>query len=394
MRSRVARILIVAKSLVLVVTLLGLNCRPIVGIAENEALIKKRNSAAFRLRSWDVGFYLRLAKSGYEPESSACAFYPLWPATIRLSAVLTGVNPMMLSIGLANVFSILAFWLLYGLIERKLDEEVALKALILFLAFPGALFFCVSYTESLYLLLLLICFWGLENGRFWWVAVGGFLLPLTRPVGIFIVFPLAWHTYQSSSVSLRAAFGLTEGPKANEVQHLTSTSERICGWTRTLLLLFPLAGYATYFGVMYAWTGNALEGFQAQRFFPNSPSIHNMFNVRGFLGAFLNGQSFMGMRDSVFDRCTFVTFLALLPAIHRMSRTWFWYALPVGLIPAMTNWFLSYRRFIVVCFPVFIVIAQALETSDKKWAFWYYVILLAALQVWQISEFVSSNWAG
>jgi hypothetical protein len=160
-----------------------------------------------------------------------------------------------------------------------------------------------------------------------------------------------------------------------------------------LLLLCPLLGYAVYFGTMYAWTGNALEGFEAQRSYPNSPSISNILNVAGFANAFVNVHTLDGMLDAALDRGFFLLFLALLPAVWKLNRTWFWYTLPTGLIPALSNYFLSYRRFIMVCFPLFIVLAQLLA-KGPRWMFWYYVVLLAAMQAWAVTRFVNFNWAG
>jgi hypothetical protein len=160
-----------------------------------------------------------------------------------------------------------------------------------------------------------------------------------------------------------------------------------------LLLLCPLLGYATYFATMYAWTGNAFEGFEAQKAYPNSPSISNMFDIPAFWRAFSNMGSVDGVKDSVLDRGFFLLFLTLLPAVWKLNRTWFWYTLPTGLIPALSNYFLSYRRFIMVCFPLFIVLAQLLA-KGPRWMFWYYVALLGALQAWAVSRFVSFGWAG
>ncbi len=156
----------------------------------------------------------------------------------------------------------------------------------------------------------------------------------------------------------------------------------------------PLLGYALYFGLMYVWTGNAFEGFEAQKAYPNSPSIRNMFNVSGFTQALLNIGSLDGMRDGLLDRAFFVLVLLALPAVWQLNRVWFWYVLPAGLVPALTSWFVSYRRYVVVLFPVFIVWALWLERAKSRWLFWYYVGVLAAMQTWAVKQFVNFHWAG
>ncbi len=320
---------------------------------------------ATRFATWDSAHYLRLSQEGYEGGSLSCAFYPLWPAMIHLGTFFLGGQPLLVALVLTNAFSLAACGFFYGLVVKRCGSEVGRNALILLLAFPGALFFSFPYTESLYLTLVLVWFWGLEREAYFLPTVVGFLLPLARAVGVFVVVPLAWHLY-----------------------------ERRKPWKYWLLLLAPLLGYATYFGLMYVWTGNAFEGFEAQKHYPYSPSIANMFHWRAFSQAFLNVGSLDGMMDSALDRGFFVLFLALLPLIYRLNKTWFWYTLPTGLVPALTSYFMSYRRYIMVCFPVFIVLAQLLARTKSRWMFWYYVVLMAALQAWAVKQFVNFNWAG
>jgi hypothetical protein len=373
-----------------------------------------------RVSTWDIAHYLRLSQEGYEAGSQSCAFYPLWPLVIRANAFVTRIEPLVASLLLANVLSIIGLWLFYRLVERRCGPAISRDSLVLMLAFPGALFFSFPYTESLYLVILMLFFWGLELNRWFWVAVAGFLLPLTRAVGIFIVLPLAWYLYEEWRRADAATGGSTRGDEIlgnnSRVEPLnrgsrresalafldfrwsglTSAATRLTGMIahrHWLLLLCPLLGYATYFGTMYAWTGNAFEGFEAQKAYPNSPSISNMFDIPAFWSAFTNVQSLDGMLDSALDRGFFLLFLALLPAVWKLNRTWFWYTLPTGLIPALSNYFLSYRRFIMVLFPLFIVLAQLLA-KGPRWMLWYYVILLAALQAWAVTRFVNFHWAG
>ncbi len=362
-----------------------------------------------RFGRWDVTHYLILSQTGYAAQSPSCAFYPLWPAAIHLATAVAGGWPAVTSLLLANALSLVGLWLFYRLVERRCGPAVSRDSLILMLAFPGALFFSFPYSESLYLVLLMLFFWGLELKRWFWVAVGSFLLPLTRAVGIFIVLPLAWFLYEQwrtagerVAQTSKSAVSRVSKPACRTASHalpIWKSALRRLALPDTftahwLLLLCPLLGYATYFGTMHAWTGNAFEGFEAQKAYPNSPSISNILDVAGFLKALFNVRTLDGMLDSVLDRGFFLLFLALLPAVWKLNRTWFWYTLFTGLIPAMSNYFLSYRRFIMVCFPLFIVLAQLLAKTERRWIFWYYVVLLAAMQAWAVTRFVNFNWAG
>ncbi len=319
---------------------------------------------ATHFATWDGAHYLFLSEEGYQRGSASCAFYPLWPYLIRACSWLTFGNHFIAGILLANVLSLAAVLVFHYFVERHHGRSTANGSAALLLAYPGAIFFSFIYTESLFLLLVVLFFLCLFQERYVWVAVMGFLLPLTKAVGVFCIFPL--------------------------LLQLWLKRER---WRAYLAYYGPLLGYAAYFGFMYYATGNAFEGFEAQRSYPNSPSIRNMFNVAGFANAFVNIHTLDGMLDSALDRGFFVLFLALLPAVWKVNRTWFWYTLPTGLIPALTSYFMSYRRYIIILFPVFIVLAQLLA-KGPRWMFWYYVVLLAAMQAWAVTRFVNFNWAG
>jgi len=318
-----------------------------------------------RLATWDSAHYLVLSEVGYFRGSYSAAFYPLWPALIWLMSVLTGGNPLVAGFLLANGMAIGAFWLLWRLIEATYGPSVSRDALILMLATPGALFFSFPYTESLFLLLVLVFFWFLGKERYDWPGLMAFLLPLTKAIGVFIIVPLAWHLFERKK-PLRY-------------------------W---LLLVLPLMGYATYFWVMYASTGNAFEGFDAQNGYPYAPSIKNMFNLGGFFEVLKDVRSIDGQQGALLDRLLFFLFLALLPAVWRLNKTWFWYILPVGIVPAMTNWFMSYRRYLMVCFPIIIVIALFFQNRNRRVFFWVCVVLLAEIQAWAIIKFMNFDWGG
>ena len=176
-----------------------------------------------RFSTWDSAHYLMLSQHGYQPGSSSDAFYPLWPVIIRLGSFVTFGNPLLSSLFLANGLSIAAFWLFYRLVQREYGDVISEDSLILMLAFPGSLFFCFPYTESLYLILVLTFFWGLSSQRYFWTVSAALLMPLVKAIGVFMVFPLAWHCFEHRKP-----------------------------WKYWLMLSIPLIGYAMYFGTMLA----------------------------------------------------------------------------------------------------------------------------------------------
>jgi len=324
------------------------------------------------LTTWDAAHYLTLSHNGYHSNSPSCAFYPLWPALINLSSSFLCVNETAASLLIANLLSGAAFFFFYEIVRTKLSHTIALRAVLLLAFFPGSLFLALPYSESLFLFLILLFFIGLDRCTFWLCAISSFLLPLCRPVGIFILATVLYVAFVNTS------------EKPNDLERWPSLK---------LLPLFPITGLAIYFAIMFLSTGNALEGFAAQSAYLADASPRKILDLPGLWTTFTNVQSPFGMENAVFDRVLFVIFLLSLPLTYRLSREWFWFALPAGVVPALTNSFISYRRYVVIVFPFFVVLALLLRRGPT-WMFWYFLAISALLQFVLVCLYSSFNWAG
>lgn len=343
-----------------------------------------RAGFAERFSTWDGEHYLELSENGYRAGSLTAAFYPLWPGLIHVAANAVGGASLIAALLLANLFSLVAWVLFHHLVSAAHGEETASCALALLIAYPGSLFYQFPYSESLFLLLVVLFFIGLFRENYWIVASTGFLLPLTRATGIFCLLPLACHLWENPS-RRSARTG------RNRIREAFATSMRP---QVVLACVCPLAGYATYFAIMWASTGNAFEGFDAQRHYVNRPSIANILNVSGSVSAFFHSGWRHGFTDSPIDRAFFVAFLACLPLMWRSDKRYFAYAIGSGLVPALSNWFFSYTRLLTLCFPVFIVSGEKLAGSKNRRYFWCVIAALATLQTALIVRHVNFRWAG
>jgi hypothetical protein len=372
--------------------------------------------------AWDGAHYLKIATTGYEKGWATCAFYPLWPGLIRAASAVTRLNPALVGLLLANVLSLAGFAVFYRLADEFHGRRMANVSLLLLLASPGALFFNVIYTESLFLLLISLFFLFLLRGHYGRAAAVGFFLPLTKAVGIFCLAPFAWELLRSKAESRKQKTEMTAGKSAISNQpsavdfaafapscgnpELASSQSAMAGnsqlathnsqivWRRFAWLLVPLLGYATYFFIMYQSTGNPWEGFDAQRFFVNHPSLKNIVNFSAAWHSLLDCRSFHAMLTSVLDRSFLILFLGSLPFIWRLNRSYFWYALLAGLVPALSMWFLSYTRHVMACLPLFIALGQALQAPARRWLLAYYVALMAGIQIVLFARFLTFDWAG
>lgn len=355
--------------------------------------------------TWDAAHYLRLSELGYAKDISSCAFYPLWPLVVRWFSVVTGGNHVVSGMILANIFSAVGFTLFYWLVKRRFGSRQAWLALIFLLVFPGSLFFHFVYSEALFFLLLMIFVLGLEQRRYAMAWVAGFLLPMTRAVGILCLLPLLWHgarkcLFASEAPALRRWWRRSGSVCAVETEveesvKSTQAWRRKARWAGLLAVLgaAPLLGYGLYFALMWHWTGNPWEGFRAQRFW-NVRSISHSWDAPRFVSEFITPTSWHEYRGSVLDRAMLILLLYCLPVIWKLDKEWFIWTVVLGVVPAMSAGFISFTRYASVGFPMFI--ALGVVFSDRRWRWVRDTVLtvfalLHAVLVWRLVNF---RWAG
>ena len=260
--------------------------------------------------TWDAEHYLFLSEAGYSEGEKSCAFYPLWPLVIRWFSVLTGGSHLIGGMVLANLFSLAAWTIFYHVAARRFGETVAFWALVFLIVFPGSLFYQFIYSESLFFLLLMLLWLGLERNRYGLAWIAAFLLPLTRGVGVFSVLPIGWQWLMRRRWRWLEKWQWLDA----ERQRLRSGDSVDVRWPAYTIMAAPPLGLTLYFALLWVWTGNPFEGFEAQKFW-GVHSIGNLWNLPKFIIGFFEPTTWHGFRGSVLDRCAFMLLIYCFPLI-------------------------------------------------------------------------------
>lgn len=147
---------------------------------------------------WDGEWYLSIARDGYtyDPasglsEMSNVAFFPTYPLLIRLVSPLLGNNDILAGVLLSHLCFLAGLLLLYRLTALEFDDESAGRVVYYTAVFPMAVFFSAVYSESLFFLLTVAAVYAAR--RRWWLLAGlaGALAGATRIIGMLIVLPVA-----------------------------------------------------------------------------------------------------------------------------------------------------------------------------------------------------------
>ncbi len=344
--------------------------------------------------AWDGAHYLYLSEVGYHQGVPSCAFYPLWPLAMRGLAPVFGGNHLVAGMLLGNFCSLAAWVIFWQLVAWRYSPSVANWSLAFLVAFPGSLFYQFIYSEPLFFLLLMVLWWGLERGKLGWAGLAAFLLPLTRPVGVFAMLPLAWAVFGGRlerEWGTRIWCRLRSKPPLSQSLGGATRASAVEG--RYALLAAPLAGWGVYLALMWHWTGNALEGFQAQRFW-GVHSVFNLVNIPAFVGGFFSPTAWHDFRGSVVDRITFVLLLYTLPIVWRQGKDLLVWAYILGVLPAMSGTFCSFTRYADTAFPMFIALAAFTVREDRKWLRLGLLAVFVVGHVILAWRFVNFRWAG
>jgi hypothetical protein len=169
----------------------------------------------------DAIYYLGIASEGYHLGPVRLGvyydwvFFPLYPAAVRLTSVLTLGDMALAGVLVSNVAFVGALLGLYALSVRHLGHDVAVRAAGFVTLAPGAVAFSMAYSDSLFLLLSVGAFLAAERSRWPIAGVLYGLAALSRLPGVLLGLPLLILLLRGSGGRpTRAILWLAAGPLA------------------------------------------------------------------------------------------------------------------------------------------------------------------------------------
>ena len=344
--------------------------------------------------NWDGQWFIRIASDGYRLVHSE-AFFPLYPLIVRYVQYATG-NYILAGTMVSWAAIALTLWLLYRMVAARFDPTIAAWTVAFLSFFPTSFYLTSVYSESLFLLFSVAAFYFAERKHWALAGLAGMLSVLTRNTGLFLVVPLALL--------------MVEQERAKGVRAWARAILR----PRTLwLLLLPL-GMGIYMGYLQWKFGQPLLFADAQRHWGRK--LSSPINAVAY-ATFIAGRAVGRVVDmshswwtsplhpgSVTNRIaqrTLVPWLTLvgwaavsLAAIRRLPLSYTAWSLVLLLyplfFPAGKTPLLSYQRFVLAAFPLFI--AAAVLTKRHNVTRFVLLAASAALMVWLAATFALWWW--
>jgi hypothetical protein len=325
---------------------------------------------------WDACWYSKIATFGYEANENSVNFWPLFPLLTALVGRVLGAGAVALSgLIVAGAAFIAAIEGLRRLAGRDFGPEVAERTILAISFFPTAFFFFAPFTESLFLALSV---WALVGARerCWSLALAaGFLASLTRIQGLFLMLPIAWE----AGMAWRAS-GLSRGRRLGPIDRRLVLS--------AVAAVAPLAGFGAFLAFSLAVAGKTPLDTQDAW---GGRNFHWPWDV-----AIASWNWAVDRHDPLqfLNLATLIGFgLAIVVGLRRLPVAYSLIAIPqVALLATrlQPTPLTSTARYLLVVFPVFILLAQVKDRRlQLAWLAGSIMFLTILLLEFESGEFVA-----
>jgi mannosyltransferase PIG-V len=291
---------------------------------------------------FDSGWYFGIARNGYqyvEGGRSNLAFFPVYPTLMGWIGRLFGGRQQhyyMAGVLISWTAFVLAMVWLRKLAELDLNRRDADRAVLFTAVFPFAFFFGVVYSESVFLLSLVLACYGFRTGRWWLGAAAGAVMTGTRVNGIMALPALAWMAWTSARPIPR---------------------DRVMAAVALVLVCAGIGGYSLFVysisGSLTEWSSTITRWGYHPGGFPFAPFVRV---IR--LGLFHPYQYLTGEGAAPYDvlnGLTALIFTASIPFVWMRLGTGYGLLMLANLwLPLSSGTFEGLGRYCAVLFPWFI----------------------------------------
>lgn len=301
--------------------------------------------------NFDGVHYLSISGYGYITEGR---FFPLYPILINFfsqvikSPEAFGIGQFLIGFLISNISFLISLYLLFKLVVSEYSEKIAKISIIFLLIFPTSFFFISIYSESLFLLLVLLSFYFIQKKQWILVGICGFLLTLTRFVGIFILPAIIYEFFKQEKV-------------IKIIKNQKKGKEILIKILPLLLVPMGLISYAIY--CFYKW-GNFLYFLTAHSELGNSrvsntivlpiQTVFRYFKI-------LTDVSYFKFEwwVALLELLTFllISYLLFLGWKKGIKKSYLIFSAFAFLIPIFSGTFSALPRYAIIIFPIFITLA-------------------------------------
>ncbi len=317
----------------------------------------------FPWANFDGLHYITIASNGY---TNNYGFFPLFPTLISPVSKIFGASE---NFDLAYFFSgflisnsafFLALLVFYKLLSIDYSDKQVKTSILALLFFPTSFFFGSIYSESLFLLLLLLSSYFARKKNWLLASYFGALLTLTRFVGICIFPVLIYEFYKSQNWSIKNF--IKSGIWA----------------TPTGLIIYSIYNHLQEGDFLYfiKVQGNFLNNRSVDSFIFFGQTVYRYIKI---LFTTSSGQFEWWIALLEISSFIFIFVIFILAWKKRIRVSYIIFSVLAVSIPASSGTFSALPRYILVAFPLYIVLGLIINTKIRFFYFIFSGIILSIL---------------
>ena len=357
-------------------------------------LPSKLPSWIWSFANFDGVHYLTIIKQGYSSQFTQ-VFFPLYPLIIRFfSGVFYWINSILAGLIVTNAFFLMAMFVFFKLVRLDYRDKLANWSILFLLIFPTSFFFASLYTESLFILLVFLAFYTARKKKWWLAGLFGGLASATRLAGIFLLPALLWEWQQEKLKIKNEKLKMTIKNSKLSKYYLRFLHFAFCILHSPTLYLVPL-GLIVYMVYLQLTFGDWLYFWHAQPVFGAERSGQGIILLPQVIFRYFKILTSVTYTTEAFwvafSEVFFTLFAIFMLAIGHKKKVRASYLIFswLGVItPTLTGTFSSMPRYILIAFPIYIILGMIRNDNIKS----FILILNFILMVIFTVLFTSGHW--
>ncbi|MCX6761264.1 MAG: hypothetical protein NTY33_00235 [Candidatus Moranbacteria bacterium] len=317
---------------------------------------------------WDSFWYTSISRHGYSfslEKNSSIAFFPAYPAVIKLVHTVSGAKEDQISLVLNILFSALIVFFLYRLALMDYSDVVSRNIVLVWLLFPPAYFLLSGYPEAMFVFLAVLSFYLARKKAWLWAGIVAGILAVTKPYGVFMLPALFVEYFESNAWDWRVFY-------------------RKFTWLPLLLPLVTFGGFVLFNFLKF---GNALAFLSAQHTWGRtlgSPlsALFSEFKFYLIDNPIMTGSNFPYL---IYLFSFVFSIFAFALSWKKIRNSYLVFSGLLLLSAFLTGTLTSWGRYMFLGFPI--LMGPAIYLSRKKWLLWIYLFFSALVLLFCASFF-------
>ena len=156
-----------------------------------------------RWANWDGGHFRGIAENTYLPQQTV--FFPLYPLLMKV-LMFFGLHSLWAGLLVSNIAAVIALFFIYKLVTLDFSQDLAKKVIFAILVFPTSFYLGAVYSEAPFLSLTAGAFFFARKDKWAIAAILAGLASATRLVGFIVIIGIFIEYFLKQDIQFKIAY--------------------------------------------------------------------------------------------------------------------------------------------------------------------------------------------